>query len=296
MSALDQAWKDASVRDSTAVPRLSIGPLKKKYEAAGKRLMLLDYEGTLAAWGSPSDIIVTTPKRAIDALNELIADPKNTIYVTSSRTPEEMERLFRQVPGLGLIAENGCFLMEAGTDDWIELTDLDKANQWKQGIVSILKYYEERVEGSRIEEHHCSLKFDYSEATDKETAFKQAGECANHINDACHNLEVRAIPVERGLYIAPAHINKASAASMISEKLQHLQIEKGVPMPDFLLVIGDSREDEYMFNWANEMQEKGVRDVCTVTLGGRNTAASATLTQGVTGKSSHPQAPTWKLC
>ena len=54
-----------------------------------------------------------------------------------------------------------------------------------------------------------------------------------------------------------------------------------MPLPDFLFVVGDSREDEYVFNWAHK--QKGIRHVVTITLGARNTEASATLTQGVTG-------------
>jgi len=237
----------------------------------------------LASWGAPTSIVLTTPKRAIDTLNDLIEDPKNTVYVMSSRMPEELERLFRQVPGLGLIAENGCFLMEAGADDWIELTDIDHADAWKPGVKEILKYYNERIEGSRIEERHCSLIFNYSEAEDFKGAFKQAGECANHINDASHDLNVHAIPVEGALIVAHADINKSSATALISQKLEELKEEKGVPLPEFLFVAGDTREDEYVFNWAHKMEKKGIRDVVTVTLGARNTEASATLTQGVTG-------------
>jgi trehalose-6-phosphatase len=54
-----------------------------------------------------------------------------------------------------------------------------------------------------------------------------------------------------------------------------------VPLPNFPSVVGDSREDEYVFNWAHK--QKGIRDVVAVTLGARNTEASAALTQGVIG-------------
>ena len=54
---------------------------------------------------------------------------------------------------------------------------------------------------------------------------------------------------------------------------------------DFLMVIGDGREDEKVFRWANNLHaESAVKDVVTVSLGNRNTEASATLTQGVSGK------------
>jgi trehalose-6-phosphatase len=56
---------------------------------------------------------------------------------------------------------------------------------------------------------------------------------------------------------------------------------------DFLMVVGDGREDEVIFRWANELgKDKTIANVTTVSLGSRNTEAGCTLTQGVTGMSS----------
>lgn len=284
INALEHAWKEHSIRDSTSVPRLSLPAVKSKYQKAKKRLIILDYEGTLASWGSPTDIILTTPKRSVDVLNDLTEDKKNLVYIMSSRMPEEMEHLFRPVTGIGMIAENGGFVMEPGTDEWEELTDLEHVRSWKKGVKSILQYYVERIEGSRIEERHSALIFDYSEADDVPGAFKQAGECANHINDACRGQHVGAVPIEDGLFVSEMNIDKGTATQWISNKLEKSAQEKGEEFPDFLLVIGDSREDEYVFNWAHKLEKADkIRDVVTVTLGARSTEASATLTQGVTG-------------
>jgi trehalose 6-phosphate synthase complex regulatory subunit len=282
---LKHAWEEHSVRDSTSVPRLSLPTLMSKYEKANRRLLILDYEGTLFSWGSPTDIVLTTPTRLINILNDLVDDKKNIVYVMSSRMPEELERLFRMVPGLGLIAENGAFLMEAATDDWIELIDLDHVKSWKPGVRTLLRYFVDRMEGSKIEERHSTLIFRYADCQDTSGAFKCAGECANHINDACRSQNISAVPIDGGILVSALDLNKASAAAVIGDRLQDLSDDKGVPMPELLLVVGDSRDDEYVFSWAQELESKGViRDVCTVTLGSRNTGASATLTQGVTGK------------
>ncbi|KAI1622288.1 alpha,alpha-trehalose-phosphate synthase [Exophiala viscosa] len=278
--ALNNAWKEHSVREATSVPRLSVSAVKTKYQKAPRRLIILDYEGTLASWGSPTDIILTTPKRSVDVLNDLTEDKKNIVYVMSSRMPEELERLFSPVTGLGMIAENGAYVKAPDTDEWEELANSDHAKEWKKGVRSILQYYVDRIEGSRIEERHSALVFDYAEAEDLAGAFKQAGECANHINDACQGQGVGAVPIEEGLYISEIGINKGLAAQMISDTLE----KSSHAMPDFLMVVGDSREDEYVFNWAHKLEKAGkIRDVVTITLGGRNTEASATLTQGVTG-------------
>ena len=281
---LEQAWKESLTRHSTSVPRLTFGPLSEKYAAAKSRLFLLDYEGTLTSSGSSSDDIMIPPQKANEVLGDLLDDPRNTVYVMSSYKPEELESLFLQCAGLGLIAENGCFLREAGADDWIDLTEADHIDDWKVSVQQVLDYYHERIEGSRLRERHCSLIFDFTDAEDPEAAHKQAGECINLVNDSDHKHHIRAIPVDRTIVVTNSNVNKASAAQMISNKLANpAEHSDEDTLPDFLMVIGDSREDECVFEWAQKLGKKDVRDVVTVQLGRMSTTASATLTQGVTG-------------
>lgn len=114
----------------------------------------------------------------------------------SGRTPEELDQLFKRVPNLGLIAENGCFLKEFGTKKWVEMADPDKMRAWKDSVEGIMTYYQERTPGSWIETRHCSLIFHYKKAEDYESAARQAGDIASHINDACEEQRVRAIPID----------------------------------------------------------------------------------------------------
>ncbi|OQD78235.1 hypothetical protein PENDEC_c001G00127 [Penicillium decumbens] len=282
---LTRVWNEQSSREIMAVPRLSVPRLIEQYRQSKRRLMIVDYEGTLASWGSPRSIILTTPQRAITTLTELTDDPNNIVYVMSSRMPEEMERLFRQVNNLGLIAENGCFVREPQSDTWTHLADKAHVKNWKASVSSILSYFKDRCEGSWIEERHCSLVFRYGSAEDLSSAGRLAAECADHINDSCANQGVHAIPVEGALIVETANTNKASAAELVWRWcLDKPDNGKEPAKPDFLLVIGDNREDEPVFRWANKLQQaKGIDYAMTVTLGSRSTEAKATLTQGVTG-------------
>ena len=140
-------------------------------------------------------------QRTIDVLNDILVDERNIVYVMSSRQPEELDRLFKRVPNLGLIAENGCFLKEFGQSTWKEMPDPEKMQAWKDSVEGIMTYYQERTPGSWIETRHCSLIFHYKNAEDFETASRQAGDCASHINDACEKQRVRAIPIEGMFYI-----------------------------------------------------------------------------------------------
>lgn len=275
-------------RGSINIPRLSITSVSEKYKTAERRVFILDYEGTLAPHKNSMGIALSSPQPVLDALNDLMADPKNTIYVMSGRKPEDLEDIFRRVPGIGLIAENGCFMREFGakSNEWFAFADLDATEKWKADVRGILSYYHERVPGSTIEERHCSFLFRYDKAEDQDAAIRQAGESSDHINDACNKQRIHAVPISKAVLVESLDWSKGSAATHIFDKIREKNVEKlGMKMPDFLMVAGDDREDEVIFRWANDLHKEGtIRDVCTVSVGKRNTEAQATLTQGTTGE------------
>jgi trehalose-phosphatase len=135
-------------------------------------------------------------QRTLDVLNDLLQDERNIVYVMSGRMPEELDQLFKRVPNLGLIAENGCYIRQFASTKWIEMPDPKQMRIWKESVEQIMKYYHERTPGSWIETRNCSLIFHYKNAEDFESAARQAGDCASHINDACEEQRVRAIPIE----------------------------------------------------------------------------------------------------
>lgn len=285
---LRKVHEEHLTRDAATVPRLNFPKLAESYKRAQRRIFILDYEGTLAAYSAPTRVIQTSPQRVIDTLNDLLADPQNVVYVMSGRTPEELDRLFTQVPRLGIIAETGSFVKEFETDEWLELADVEQAARWKEGVAPILKYYQERIESSWIEERHCSLIFHYDKSPDMEGGVRQAGDCANHINEACEGQKVHAVPIDHSVLVESWELSKGSAAKLIFEKLKEKDKMAGgkEAKVDWLFVAGDDRADEVIFRWANGLGGKGeIRDVMTVSLGKRNTEAMATLPQGVTGKS-----------
>jgi len=219
-------------------------------------------------------------------INELLLDERNTVYVMSGRRPEELDRLFKQVPNLGLIAENGCFLKDCGASSWSEMADPAMIRSWKTSVKQIMNYYLERTPGAEIEERRCSLIFHYKSAEDYESAARSAGDCASHINDACEEQRVHAIPLEGSMIVEPIDWTKSTAAEKIFDGLkEHMHPDERHKSPvDFLMVVGNGRDDEKVFKWANCLAEdKYVKEVVTVSLSARSTEARATLNQGVSG-------------
>ncbi|KFH48637.1 putative alpha,alpha-trehalose-phosphate synthase [UDP-forming] 106 kDa subunit-like protein [Hapsidospora chrysogenum ATCC 11550] len=280
LSRLDTVYKEQNKRDQTAVPRLSIQTLSAKYKNSERRLFILDYEGTLVSWGPLNQIIPVSPQRTLDILNDLVLDERNTVYIMSGRRPEELERVFRRVPNIGLIAENGCFVKEFYSDEWAEMADQEETKKWKDSVRPILTYFLERTPGAEIEERHCSILFHYKDAEDPELAARQAAECASHVNDACESQRVHAVPMEHSIAVEPVDWTKKTAAGKVFDMLSS---EKELKPVDFLMVVGDGREDEKVFKWANWLGKEKVKEVTTVSVGSRSTEATATVTHGVSG-------------
>lgn len=252
--------------------------------------------------------IPLTSQRTLDVLRDLLLDERNTVYVMSGRSEKELDRLFRQVPNVGLIAENGCFLKHANcgggasnangnTNPWIEMADPEQIRTWKESVKQMLVYYKERTPGAEIEERRCSLIFHYKSAEDYESATRLAADCASHINDSCEEQRVHAIPLDGSILVEPIDWTKGTAAEKIHEAL--CKEMSGPPQSDgtgegaastarnkidFLMVVGDGRDDDKVFKWANQLGDDGtVKEVATVSLGSRSTEAASTMTQGVSG-------------
>jgi trehalose 6-phosphate synthase complex regulatory subunit len=220
-------------------------------------------------------------------LNDLLEDSRNTIYVMSGRGPGEVDQLFRLVPNVGLIAENGCFIKDVDSNDWTELADRESTKSWKESVKNILQYYLERTPGAEIEERQFSLIFHYKHAEDFANAERQASDWVSHVNESCEGQRVHAIQLENSVVVESIDYTKETAAEKVYKRLitSGPYADKAGPI-DFLMVVGDGREDEKVFKWANSVgAEKAVKQVVTVSLGQRSTEATATLTQGISGES-----------
>lgn len=251
---------------SVDLPRLNAENHQQGYSRANKRLLIIDYEGTLLAWETNKNVMAGTGK-IIDLLNLLSADESNLIYITSERTPSELERTFRRVQRLGLIAENGGYIRSPDDGIWQNHTD-PSVLHWKPTIRELVTYYKERTPGSFVEESNNRIIFYYATADDMSVAQRQVSELNNHINDTSAAQGCHAIPMKEALVIEPFSISKATAVQ---------EIYKHIPDRDeigFIACFGNDRSDEEVFAWANALSsEQPACEILTVSVGIRNTEA-----------------------
>jgi trehalose 6-phosphate synthase complex regulatory subunit len=134
--------------DLNAVPALSTNLLLPRYKHSPRRLLLLDFEGTL--WRpdmSRAGLLApfTPPEGAVELLKKFTANKRNEVWLLSGLPVKSLEQVAARAPGVGMVAENGCFvrLPSRGTGNtggaWITMV----ANlnlTWKPLCVEILNY------------------------------------------------------------------------------------------------------------------------------------------------------------
>lgn len=292
-SALTEAHSMQQSRETHAVTPLCLDTLKESYHAAHKRIFFLEDGATFI----PDK---THPSaEAADLIQALVLDPKNTVYLTSKNSPDQLDETARTLsPRIGLIAENGCFARPSPNPDeekvkeaWEALVDVTGTSDWRAGIRKVIEYFQERTEGSTIEERRCSLTFDYTHALDRDLAAHQASELADQINGARGSEAIRVVRDTSAVSVEPLHASKAAAASILLDRLPADE------SADFIFVAGGARGDESLFRWANQLtpvqhvngngHENGngngykATAVVTVTAGTHATEASAVLPTGL---------------
>jgi len=267
-SALKEAYSMQQSHDTHNISLLDTDALRESYSAAQARLFFLEDDATF----SPAPC-VSSPS-ATDTLQALAVDPRNTIYLTSNRSPDQLNTLLQSLPAqIGLIAENGCFI-KSDPDKWEALVDVDGTRDWRAGIRKV----SERTEGSIIEVRPCSPTFNYDAAFDADTAAHQSSELVDQVNGV-HGSE--AIPVVReatAVSVEPLHVSKATAALKIMDRMS---AERS---PDFIFVAGGASSDEALFRWANRLNlptpnesDSPAITVITLTAGAHATEARARL-------------------
>lgn len=86
--------------------------------------------------------MATPTEQTLDALTRLAADPKNKVYIISGRDGEFLEQYLGHIKNMGMSAEHGGFMREAGEESWTNFTEkLDMG--WLKEVEEIFKYYTE---------------------------------------------------------------------------------------------------------------------------------------------------------
>ncbi len=202
------------------------------YAKSRKRLLLLDYDGTLVGFkGKPTQ--AKPDDEIMSLLQNLSSDPKNSVVIISGRDKSTLEKWLGSLDA-ALVAEHGAWIKQRG-ECW-QCTQSVEA-EWKDAIMPILELYADRTAGSSVEEKDFSLVWHYRGA-DPELAYLREQELRGTLMNLTENLDVGVFEGNKILEIRGVGVSKGGAAEFWT-------IERDW---DFLLAAGDDYTDEEMFS------------------------------------------------
>lgn len=227
LNEVKQLQLSMTTRHITHVTKLAI---KKIYDKTSKRIIFLDYDGTLV--GFQDDINAAIPDEELyQILEELRSDPANLVVVVSGRNYQKLEEWFGHT-NLSLIAEHGAWQKHEGR--WESIPGL--TDHWKQDIYSVLETYVDRTPGAFIEEKNYSLVWHYRKV-EKGLGELRTNELVNNLRYLINDKGIQLLPGNKVLEIKNVEINKGKAALSM---LQNNDF-------DFIMALGDDHTDEDVF-------------------------------------------------
>jgi trehalose 6-phosphate synthase/phosphatase len=227
----EQHERQVHYREAVLLKGAGIQKLVSKYCEAKRRLIILDYDGTLAKLEKhPED---AAPGKDVKALLErCVADPDNTVLIASGRKRKELNDWFADI-SIDLSAEHGLWIRRAG-EEW--RSELVLRDDWKKDIVPILDSFVNRTPGSFVEEKTAGLAWHYRNC-EPEQAHVRLNDLRETLISYTQNLGLSLLDGKKVLEIRDAHANKGSLIE------QWIHRERW----DLIICAGDDVTDEDMF-------------------------------------------------
>jgi trehalose 6-phosphate synthase/phosphatase len=226
--------------------------IKQKYNASQKRIIFLDYDGTLT--GFHKDPQKAIPNEELySILRALVSDSKNRIVIISGRDKETLGKWFEAFETITFIAEHGVWV-KPPKGEWGMLEQIDK--NWMDIIRPLINFYVDRTPRSLLEEKNYSLVWHYRNA-DPDLGVIRAWELKDELRDLVSNLNLEIMDGDKVIEIKNSGINKGRAAG------QQLTQDDF----DFIMALGDDWTDEFTFGAMPD-------DAFTIKVGTKNTKAN----------------------
>ena len=241
------AWGDRFIKNLTTAALTRSAqqhdeplPLEKKqvldaFYQAQSRLIMLDYDGTLAPFATLPQSAVPS-SHLIGILERLVQDEQSIVALISGRSRVDLERWFAGIPNLWIAAEHGALLWSPISRTW-DQPHHDASDEWKKRVYPILEHFVDRTPGSFIEEKEFSLVWHYRMA-DPEFGDWLANDLVANLDHMLAESPVKAMKGQKTVEVKSLWANKGQVYSRL--------LLSGAA-PDFIMAAGDDVTDEDLF-------------------------------------------------
>lgn len=247
--------KPREIPYNPSLPFFDVQTLACDYEKSKNRIFIFEFFGTLVRSTSITDFNRFSKKSIKQAfqLNEklmktlklLIKDQRNTVYVISSKSVNNLDIVLGNFPEIGLAAESGYLYKLKGKEKWSKLMSIDCS--WKEVVRKNMENYTRNTTGSTLEIKESALAWNY-EAVPFELAEKQSASLISHLKSSLEKIrDVNIFLGNHCIEARPAGISKATFIELLLESYQKMK------EIDFVMVMG---EDQRMFGKVRDFIKK----------------------------------------
>jgi len=231
--------------------------LKQAYDVSSRRVIILDFNGTIVLKEPPGkylkrEILGSSgnkpPPQVLEALALLCRDTRNTVYVNSGDSGDNVLNALGHIHNLGIAFSNGAKFSHP-------MQDKDEERRWqtfdlgvdwdavKRVALPVLSKYTARSNGSFVKLTAFSLGWSYY-SCDPEWGSMQASHLVLELEAELKTFDVRLVTLKGIVEIVPRKLNKGLIVKKILRDIAKTPEE---PPIDFCLCLGDDISDEKMF-------------------------------------------------
>ena len=186
--------------------------LIKKFKSSKRRMILLDYDGTLVDFRDDPEL-AQPEESLISLIKELSEIPNTDLAIVSGRDQYFLDQWFGHL-SIAMVAEHGYF-MKFKKGGWTSKGVNQK--KWQDDIVPLLETFTDRTPGTFIEEKRNSLVWHYRK-TDPELAAERVVELKTVLGSLISD-DLNILDGDKAIEVAFGRFNKGTAVSeIISDK------------------------------------------------------------------------------
>jgi trehalose 6-phosphate synthase/phosphatase len=245
-----QISQQARHLNETSIKRISNHFLKSK-----RRLLLLDYDGTLVPYSKfPSNAI---PDKTLLHLLKLLSDDSRTdITIISGRDSASLESWFGDLP-INLVSEHGAGV-RLKKQSWKYYLDTNQS--WKSVVRPMLEKFTRQSPGSFVEDKKFTLVWHYRNVP-HDLGFVRSRELLNNLHHLVRNSPLHVLDGNKVIEVRVAGIDKGTITRKLLRENHY----------EFVMAIGDDKTDEDMFKILDDT-------AYTIKIGSGQTSAQYHLT------------------
>ena len=231
--------------------------LKQAYDVSKRRVIILDFNGTIVLKEPPGkylkrEILGTSgnkpPPQVLEALAVLCSDSRNTVYVNSGDSAENVLNALGHIHNLGLAVSNGAKFSPPmqNQNEERRWQTFDLGVDWdavKRVALPVLSKYTARSNGSFVKLTTFSIGWSYY-SCDPEWGSLQASHLVLELETELKAFDVRLVTLKGIVEIVPRKLNKGLIVKKVLRDISKTPNEHPI---DFCLCLGDDISDEKMF-------------------------------------------------